>query len=89
MATTTTATEAGPRPLLAYLLMHHSADAAALASALDRSDEQVQRSLSRLQRRGLITMHGDCHEIAPHCRPAVADYTEGALSLRELAQAGR
>lgn len=89
MATTTIATETGPRPLLAYLLMHHSAEAATLATALGRDTAHVQRSLSRLQRRGLVTTHGDRHEIVAHCRPAVADYAEGALSLQELARAGR
>ncbi|MGI8913520.1 MAG: hypothetical protein ACR2JY_07000 [Chloroflexota bacterium] len=89
MVTTTIAEEAGPRPLLAYLLLHHSADAATLGTTLGRDSNRLCRSLSRLHRRGLIVAHNGQYEIASALRPTVADYAEGALSLRQLALAGR
>jgi DNA-binding MarR family transcriptional regulator len=87
MVSTITAVEAGPRPLLAYLLLHHRADAATLSATLGRDDAQVSRSLRRLARRGLVAARDGQYEIAPARRTAVADYAEGALTLRALAQA--
>ncbi len=89
MATIMIAEEAGPRPLLNYLLLHHSADAATLATTLGRNSDRINRSLSRLTRRGVVTLRDGQFEIMPNRRTAVADYAEGALSLRELAQAAR
>ena len=89
MATIMIAEEAGPRPLLNYLLLHHSADAATLATTLGRNSDRINRSLSRLTRRGLVTLRGGLYEIVPNRRTTVADYAEGALTLRELAQKGR
>ena len=85
MATIMIAEEAGPRPLLNYLLLHHSADAATRATTLGRPSDRINRSLSRLTRRGLVPLHGGQYEIVPNRRTSVADYAEGALSLRELA----
>ena len=89
MPTITLTEVAGPRPLLAYLLLHHSADHATLATALGRDSDRIGRSLSRLARRGLVAARDGQYAIAPNRRTAVADYAEGALSLQELAQAGR
>lgn len=89
MVSTTIAVEAGPRPLLAYLLLHQRADVATLGAALGRDTSEVGRSLSRLARRGLVVARGGQHEIVPTRRTSVADYAEGALTLRALAQAGR
>lgn len=85
MSTITVTEVAGPQPLLAYLLLHHSADAATLGAALGRDSARIQRSLSRLARRGLVTAHDGNYEIAANRRTRVADYAEGALSLRDLA----
>ena len=84
MVTITVAEEAGPRPLLAYLLLHHSADAVTLATTLGRASDQVNRSLSRLTRRGVVALRDGRYEVVPNRRTTVADYAEGALSLREL-----
>lgn len=89
MPTITVTKAAGPRPLLAHLLLHHSADAGTLATTLGRDGAPIQRSLSRLTRRGLVTMHDGRYEIVAHRRTDVADYAEGALSLRQLARAER
>ena len=85
MVSTTIAVEAGPRPLLAYLLLHHRADAATLSATLGRDDAQVNRSLNRLVRRGLVAGQDGQYEDVPARRTAVADYAEGALTLRALA----
>jgi len=85
MVSTTIAVEAGPRPLLAYLLLHHRADAATLSATLGRDDAQVNRSLNRLVRRGLVAGQDGQYEVVPARRTAVADYAEGALTLRALA----
>jgi predicted transcriptional regulator len=85
MVSTTIAVEAGPRPLLAYLLLHHRADAATLSATLGRDNTQVARSLARLARRGLVAAQDGQYEVVPARRTAVADYAEGALTLRALA----
>jgi DNA-binding MarR family transcriptional regulator len=85
MVSTTIAVEAGPRPLLAYLLLHHRADAATLGATLGRDDAQVARSLDRLAGRGLVAAQDGQYEVVPARRTAVADYAEGALTLRALA----
>lgn len=84
MVTTVVAEEVGPRPLLAYLLLHHGADAATLTTALRRDSARVARSLNRLARRGVIAAADGHYAIATERRAAVADYVEGALALREL-----
>lgn len=84
MVNTIVAEEVGPRPLLAYLLLHHGADAATLTSALRRDSTQVSRSLTRLARRGLLTTANGRYEIVSDHRAAVAAYVEGALALRDL-----
>ena len=89
MVAMTIAEEAGPRPLLNYLLLHHSADAASLATTLGRSSDRINRSLSRLARRGVVALRDGQYAIVPNRRTSVADYAEGALSLRELAQAAK
>jgi len=85
MPTTTIAAPAGPRPLLSYLLLHHSTVASTLAVTLGRSEAQVRLALSRLCRRGVLVQQADRYEVASHRRAAVADYAEGAISLTELA----
>jgi hypothetical protein len=89
MPTTTRTEVAGPGPLLAYLLLHHSADGATLSTALGHDSDRISRSLRRLARRGLVAERDGRYEISANRRTAVADYAEGALSLRELVQAGR
>jgi len=89
MPTVTVTEVASPQPLLAFLLLHHSADVATLSATLRRDTAQIHRSLHRLTRRGLVTVHAGQYEIVTNRRPLVADYAEGALSLRELAQATR
>ena len=84
MTTLTQTVASGPRMLLARLLMHQGESLATLAHHLIQPVEQVERSVARLARRGLIeaTEHGVA--IATHRRAAVADYAEGAISLRDL-----
>ena len=89
MVTITIAEEAGPRPLLNYLLLHHSAEAATLVKTLGRTSDRINRSLSRLIRRGVVTLRDGQYEILPNRRTTVADYAEGALSLRQLVQAAK
>jgi predicted transcriptional regulator len=89
MPTVTVTENVGPQALLAHLLLHQSADVPTLARTLGRDGTHVARSLSRLARRGLVTVRAGRYEIVPHRRTAVADYAEGALSLGELAGTAR
>ncbi|HEV7216356.1 MAG TPA: helix-turn-helix domain-containing protein [Chloroflexota bacterium] len=89
MPTVTVTENAGTQVLLAHLLLHQSADAPTLAKTLGRDETRIARSLSRLARRGLVTVHDGRYEIVSHRRTDVADYAEGALSLVELARAAQ